>query len=560
MSTSAFSRGRSYQYDKLGRLKEARGGNDPFNNPAWTQSYSYDRYGNRTGVTKSGPNAGSVPLDGLASLGFTNGQGQTTSNRITTAGYEYDPAGNVTRGQTDNGVWLRYKYDSAGRLAQVLDDGSAAQETYSYGASNQRLKTVYGNGLGAPATYYGWDGGQVISEYRDGISSNLTWEKHYVYLGGRLLATTDSSGTKYHHPDRLGTRLVTDGASGAILTEQLNLPFGTAFTGESSGATNNRRFTSYDRSGTTGMDYAVNRFYSATQGRFTQVDPIGMSATRLSDPQTLNLYAYCENDPINHIDPDGLFIKKLFGWVGKAVKWAYRVAAVLVAVVAVIALGSLGQYWGGILITKWVVTSLFASSALLATAGWAPGALGQIAGAFLTTLGKGSNFKTPGINGAAGLGAVSSFLQPNSNRSLPPFYGIIRRLAVLAIRAVNARSRIEQREYGGEICRDASGHIYSTPARGGSLASFPPLPCPGGDLRVGQWHTHGANVDGYDNEHFSGVFGGDRGDIPLAERNAVPLFLGTPSRRIRVFIPDSSIYEGPGITGGRFITFKERTP
>lgn len=70
------------------------------------------------------------------------------------------------------------------------------------------------------------------------------------------------------------------------------------------------------------MDYAVNRFYSAAQGRFTQVDPIGMSAVSLENPQTLNLYSYCGNDPINRIDPDGLFWGKLFGWVGKAFKWA----------------------------------------------------------------------------------------------------------------------------------------------------------------------------------------------------------------------------------------------
>jgi hypothetical protein len=31
-----------------------------------------------------------------------------------------------------------------------------------------------------------------------------------------------------------------------------------------------------------------------------------MSAVSLSDPQSLNLYAYCGNDPINHTDPDGL--------------------------------------------------------------------------------------------------------------------------------------------------------------------------------------------------------------------------------------------------------------
>jgi RHS repeat-associated protein len=72
---------------------------------------------------------------------------------------------------------------------------------------------------------------------------------------------------------------------------------------------------SYDRSDATGLDYAVNRFYSSHQGG-TQVDPIGIGAASLSDPQTLNMYAYCANDPINNVDPEGL----LFGGIWKALK------------------------------------------------------------------------------------------------------------------------------------------------------------------------------------------------------------------------------------------------
>src|SRR3989442_8463071 len=45
---------RSYSYDALGRLKVAQGG---LNGSLWTQTYSYDRYGNRTGVSSSGYSA-----------------------------------------------------------------------------------------------------------------------------------------------------------------------------------------------------------------------------------------------------------------------------------------------------------------------------------------------------------------------------------------------------------------------------------------------------------------------------------------------------------------------
>jgi len=88
---------------------------------------------------------------------------------------------------------------------------------------------------------------------------------------------------------------MTNAATGTTL-EQSTLPFGTPIPAESSGYSN-QIFTTYDRSASTGLDYAVNRTYSSGQGRFTQVDPLGAAASSLGNPQSNNLYAYTQNMP-----------------------------------------------------------------------------------------------------------------------------------------------------------------------------------------------------------------------------------------------------------------------
>jgi len=256
----------------------------------------------------------SMTSDGLASVTY-----DAATNRITNSGFIYDDAGNQMRKVRADGSAQKFQYDAANRLVKVTDDYGYVLGTYTYGDSTERLIAEEGN----TRTYYACDGTNEYVEFYGATSP--AWSKTYVYMdGSRLLATTTPNGsggelTQYHHPDRLGTRIVTN-AQDTNFFEQQTLPFGTplnesAPAGGTTGATN-KRFTSYDRSITTGLDYANNRHYDSEQGRFTQVDPAGMRATSLSDPQTLNLYAYCANDPVNKIDPSGLgflsWIKKIF--------------------------------------------------------------------------------------------------------------------------------------------------------------------------------------------------------------------------------------------------------
>jgi RHS repeat-associated protein len=295
------NKNREYEYDQLGRMTKAKGGNN-----LWQQQYFYDRFGNRSHVYQSGTAAdgSAIPRDGHQVLSFD----WQNTNRINTAGFEYDAAGNQTRALSlDGTTWLRYEYDAANRLVYIKNDAGTLLQSFTYGSSNARLisKDAATNDL----TFYAWSGGQVVAEYFEQASAGIVrWQKSYVFAGDRLLSTgtlvAGNESIEHHHSDRLGTRIVTNPQTGGYF-EQATLPFGTALNAESSGATN-QRFTSYDRSHITGLDYAVNRHYDSAQNRFTQVDPIGMSAANLVNPQSLNLYAYVENDPVNYIDPSGL--------------------------------------------------------------------------------------------------------------------------------------------------------------------------------------------------------------------------------------------------------------
>jgi hypothetical protein len=162
-----------------------------------------------------------------------------------------------------------------------------------------------------------------------------------------------------------------------------------------------------------------------------QPDPLGIDAAELTDPQSLNLYSYCENDPINHVDPDGLFFKKLFGWIGKAFKFLFKVLAVALFVVAMVLLPTMIA-WGGFYLASgtwfgwgsWA--GLMAAAGVAGLAGWHNGTLGKIAGAFLTRLSGGGNFRTPNTfpNGT-GVGPINKFQAAEKSSAKPNIAPII---------------------------------------------------------------------------------------------------------------------------------------
>jgi RHS repeat-associated protein len=65
------------------------------------------------------------------------------------------------------------------------------------------------------------------------------------------------------------------------------------------------KFSGKERENYSDLDYFGARYYNHGIYRFNSVDPIINKEEALYNPQLWNLYAYCRNNPITFIDPDG---------------------------------------------------------------------------------------------------------------------------------------------------------------------------------------------------------------------------------------------------------------
>lgn len=150
--------------------------------------------------------------------------------------------------------------------------------------------------------------GQVLAD----LDSSTTWTD-YIYAGAQKIAAISTSGTSYLVGDHLGSTEI-------LLDDQANLtwqaqytPYGLEVvngsqllpTANDGAYTMPYKFTGTERDVESGLDYFGARYYGSMMGRFISPDPSGMAFVSLSNPQSLNLYSYAQNNPVNKIDPDG---------------------------------------------------------------------------------------------------------------------------------------------------------------------------------------------------------------------------------------------------------------
>jgi RHS repeat-associated protein/uncharacterized repeat protein (TIGR01451 family) len=264
----------TYGYDALGQLTSVAlpGGR--------TIAYAYDAVGNRLNVTDAGAVTNYTANDLQQYLA------------VGSAARAYDADGNLIR-DTVGGQISTYAYDDENRLVTVVTP--AGTWDYEYDSLGNRIAAIE-NGLRTEYLLDPTGLGNVAGEYA--ATGSLT--ANYVH-GLGLTSRLDAAGqAAFYDFDAIGSTAGLTGQSGNYVNTYSYLPFGEQLSA-SEGIANPFRYVGQFgviHEGN-GLDFMRARYFSPTEGRFINEDPIGILGG-------VNLYSYVGNQPASLIDPFGL--------------------------------------------------------------------------------------------------------------------------------------------------------------------------------------------------------------------------------------------------------------
>lgn len=188
----------------------------------------------------------------------------------------------------------RTVWDGDQLLYEIRSSGGASASSTSMelegGAQTGEAADLYGIVAYAHATGIDQPVG-VLKQYASSVGGSGTWAylTPHASWQGTWSYGTDASGSTCVSvtaacPDWPGYRATVDGREQGASAPTVNVWWGSILRGATT---------------TGGPQYLRNRYYDATTGRFTQLDPIGVVGG-------LNLYGFGDGDPANFVDPFGL--------------------------------------------------------------------------------------------------------------------------------------------------------------------------------------------------------------------------------------------------------------
>jgi len=188
-----------------------------------------------------------------------------------------------------NGV--NFLYDPEGkRVARVV--GGAIQTQYLYDPDGTLVAQLGADSKLVRGSQYG--GGEHLADYTAGTGTGG---------GDTQLRTSDPVGTlavKYDHAgNNIESCTATPFGDGMICQGP-----GDVYTGET-------HFADALREAEGKLDHFGARDYNSDLGRFNVPDPSGLAYADPTNPQSLNLYSYALNNPLDLVDPSGLSVTNL---------------------------------------------------------------------------------------------------------------------------------------------------------------------------------------------------------------------------------------------------------
>jgi RHS repeat-associated protein len=304
-------------YDSLNRMIQSQNTVAPPSGADYAGKYlcwSYDAFGNRTAQVVQSAACPTPESSVPQTAKYTANNQVSWVQDSAPNGYGYDASGDETQDSVN-----QYLYDGEGRVCAVENTLVGTKTGYIYNAEGIRVAKGTLTEFTCDLTQNHFQetsdevldsGGEQAAEYSVDASSNVTWQHSNVWVGSQLIATYDTNGLHFYANDWQGTRRVQTDAAGVVEQSCQSLPYGDKLvcTGDPSTPTEHH-FTGKESDVESGNDYFEARYYSHDMGRFLTPDwdakPVTVPYASFGDPQTLNLYAYVENGPLNRVDATG---------------------------------------------------------------------------------------------------------------------------------------------------------------------------------------------------------------------------------------------------------------
>ena len=277
----------SYEYDSANQLIRE---NHPYANATWV--WDYDDGGNILSKTKYAFSTGALgePLS-VINYEYTGDLLTKYNGREIT----YDEIGNPL----DDGEWT-YTWEHGRQLASMSNGSTTWEFTYN----SDGLRTGRTNGT---TTYiYIYKGDKLSRMAKNNITLNFIHDKNgspmvLVYNGVNYYYVTNGQGDVMSIVDSSGNVVVTYFYDAFGQTRAIQGSMASTI-----GVVNPYRYRGYVWDTELGMFYLESRYYAPDMGRFINADDVDLLGAN-GDFASLNLFAYCGNNPVSRADAGGYF-------------------------------------------------------------------------------------------------------------------------------------------------------------------------------------------------------------------------------------------------------------